>query len=58
MHILDIVQNSLRARAARVEVRVGEYVAEDRLIIEIGTTAGGFQRKWSRGLRILLSRPA
>jgi hypothetical protein len=35
LHILDIVQNSLRAKASRVEVRIREDREEDRLVIEV-----------------------
>ncbi len=35
LHILDIVQNSVRAGARRVEIRVSEDPASDRLLIEI-----------------------
>jgi len=35
MHILDIIQNSLRAKASRVEVRIREDREKDRLIIEV-----------------------
>jgi signal transduction histidine kinase len=35
MHILDIVQNSLRAQARRVEVRILEDLDQDLLRIEV-----------------------
>ncbi|RPJ41532.1 MAG: ATP-binding protein, partial [Deltaproteobacteria bacterium] len=35
LHIMDLVQNSLVAGAKRVEIRIVESLAEDRLIIEI-----------------------
>ncbi len=35
LHIMDLVQNSLVAGATRVEIRIVESLAEDRLIIEI-----------------------
>jgi hypothetical protein len=41
MHILDIAQNSLRARASRVEVRVREDREKDRLIIEVQDNGRG-----------------
>jgi hypothetical protein len=41
MHILDIAQNSLRARASQVEVRVREDREKDRLIIEVEDNGRG-----------------
>jgi len=41
MHILDIAQNSLRAGASRVEVRVREDREKDRLIIEVQDNGRG-----------------
>jgi signal transduction histidine kinase len=41
MHILDIVQNSLRAKASRVEVRIREDREKDRLIIEVEDNGQG-----------------
>ena len=35
LHILDIVENSLAAGARRVEIRVEENIAADRMVIEI-----------------------
>jgi anti-sigma regulatory factor (Ser/Thr protein kinase) len=35
LHILDIVENSLKAGASRVEIRVGEDLERDRMTIEI-----------------------
>lgn len=35
LHILDIVENSLAAGAGRVEIRVEEDMAADRMLIEI-----------------------
>ncbi len=35
MHILDIVQNSLRAQARRVELRILENLEQDLLRIEV-----------------------
>ncbi|NTU49095.1 MAG: hypothetical protein HGA84_08870, partial [Syntrophobacteraceae bacterium] len=35
LHILDIVENSLAAGARRVEIRVEENIAADRMFIEI-----------------------
>ena len=41
MHILDIVQNSLAARASRVEIRIGEDLAEDLLALEVKDNGRG-----------------
>jgi len=35
MHILDIAQNALAARAPRVEVSIREDLAKDRMVIEV-----------------------
>ena len=35
LHILDIVENSLAAGSRRVEIRVDENIAADRMVIEI-----------------------
>jgi signal transduction histidine kinase len=44
LHILDLVDNSLRAGATRVRVRVVEYPAADRLEVEIGDNGHGMDR--------------
>ena len=41
LHIMDLAQNSLAAGATRVEVRIEEFLAEDRLIIEIRDNGRG-----------------
>ncbi len=41
MHILDIVQNSLRAGATRIEIRIREDLPGDRLGIEIEDNGRG-----------------
>jgi signal transduction histidine kinase len=44
LHILDLVDNSLRAGATRVRVRVVENRAADRLEVEIGDNGHGMDR--------------
>jgi signal transduction histidine kinase len=41
LHILDVVENSIRAGATEVRVRLTENRAEDRLILEIGDNGEG-----------------
>jgi anti-sigma regulatory factor (Ser/Thr protein kinase) len=41
LHIMDLVQNSLAAGATRVEIEIGEFLAEDRLTIEIRDNGRG-----------------
>jgi signal transduction histidine kinase len=41
LHILDVVENSIRAGAKEVRVRLTENRAEDRLILEIGDDGEG-----------------
>jgi hypothetical protein len=41
LHIMDLVQNSLAAGATRVEIEIGESLAEDRLTIEIRDNGRG-----------------
>lgn len=41
LHILDVVENSIRAGATEVRVRLTENRAEDRLILEIGDDGEG-----------------
>jgi hypothetical protein len=41
LHILDIVQNSLRAGADLIEVAITEQTAEDKMIIEIRDNGDG-----------------
>jgi anti-sigma regulatory factor (Ser/Thr protein kinase) len=45
MHILDIVQNSLKAGATRVEIRIREALAEDSLTIEVQDNGRGIPRE-------------
>ncbi|MFB0516656.1 MAG: ATP-binding protein [Candidatus Neomarinimicrobiota bacterium] len=44
LHILDIVENSIRAGAREVEIRVEENMAEDRLEIEIRDDGAGMDQ--------------
>lgn len=41
LHVLDIVENSIRAGAKEVEIRIDEDVAKDRLEIEIQDDGAG-----------------
>ncbi|MFY9604867.1 MAG: ATP-binding protein, partial [bacterium] len=41
LHILDLVQNSIRAAATRVEILIEENVAEDRFLIEVKDNGQG-----------------
>lgn len=44
LHILDIVENSIRAGAKEVEIRIDEDVAKDRLEIEISDDGAGMDQ--------------
>ncbi len=44
LHILDIVENSLTAGACRVEIRIVEDLATDRLTIEIADNGCGMDK--------------
>ncbi len=44
LHILDIVENSLRAGAKDVEIRIDEDTAADRLVIEINDDGAGMDQ--------------
>ncbi|MCK4420115.1 ATP-binding protein, partial [Candidatus Aerophobetes bacterium] len=35
LHILDIVENSIRALASTVKIRIEENIEKDRLVLEI-----------------------
>ncbi len=41
LHILDIVENSIRAKASRIEIKVVEDTAKDLLTIEIADNGQG-----------------
>jgi len=41
LHILDIVENSIRAKASRIEIKVVEDIAKDLLTIEIADNGQG-----------------
>lgn len=43
LHILDIVQNSLKANASRIEIQIIENLEEDRLIIDITDNGKGMR---------------
>jgi signal transduction histidine kinase len=45
LHILDLVDNSLRAGATCISVRVVESPAQDRLLVEIRDNGRGMDRK-------------
>ncbi len=44
MHILDIVENSIRAGAKEVEIHIDEDTAADRLVIEINDDGAGMDQ--------------
>ncbi len=44
LHILDIVQNSLKAKATIVEIRINENLKNDRLTIEIKDNGKGMSQ--------------
>jgi signal transduction histidine kinase len=48
LHILDVVENSIRARATHVIVRLTEDRAEDLLILEIGDDGDGMDEATRR----------
>jgi hypothetical protein len=45
MHVLDIVQNSLRAGATRVEIQVREDLAKDLWVLEIEDNGRGISKE-------------
>ena len=45
LHILDIVENSIRAKASRIEIRVVEDTAKDLLTIEISDNGQGIDEE-------------
>ncbi len=45
LHILDLADNSLRAGATRVSVRVVEEPSADRLLVEISDNGRGMNRR-------------
>jgi signal transduction histidine kinase len=45
LHVLDLVDNSLRAGATRIRVRVEENPAADRLEVEISDNGHGMDRR-------------
>jgi signal transduction histidine kinase len=48
LHILDVVENSIRANARKVEIRLTENAAEDLLILEIGDDGEGMDEATKR----------
>jgi hypothetical protein len=48
MHILDVVQNSLAAKASRVEIRVREDLAQDLMTVEVRDNGRGIPGEWTR----------
>ncbi len=45
LHILDIVENSIRAKASRIEIKVIENIGEDLLVIEIKDNGRGIDEE-------------
>ncbi len=45
LHILDIVENSIRAKASRIEIKVIEDMAKDLLMIEIKDNGQGIDEE-------------
>jgi len=41
LHILDVVENSIRAKAKNVKIRISENTQEDILILESGDDGEG-----------------
>ena len=48
LHILDIVENSIRAKASRVEIKVIEDMAKDLLMIEIKDNGQGIDEETTK----------
>lgn len=48
LHILDIVENSIRAKATRVEIAVDEDIVRDTLAIEIKDNGQGMDAEFLR----------
>ena len=45
LHILDVVENSIRALAKRIEIRIEENIEKDRLTIEIEDNGQGMDEE-------------
>ena len=45
LHILDVVENSVRALAKRIEIRIDENVEKDRLTVEIEDNGQGMDEE-------------
>ncbi len=45
LHILDIVENSIRALARRIKIKIEENIEEDRLIVEIEDDGQGMDKE-------------
>ena len=50
LHILDVVQNSLGAKASLIEININENIKEDLLIIEIKDNGTGMSKEMSKKL--------
>jgi len=48
LHILDVVENSIRAKAKNVKIRISENTQEDLLILEIGDDGEGMDESVKR----------
>jgi signal transduction histidine kinase len=48
LHILDVVENAIRANAREVEIRLTEDAAEDLLVLEIGDDGEGMDEATKR----------
>ena len=45
LHILDIVENSIRALARRIKIKVEENIEEDRLTVEVEDDGQGMDKE-------------
>ncbi len=48
LHIFDVVENSIRANARKVEIRLTENTAKDLLVLEIGDDGVGMDEAMKR----------
>jgi DNA mismatch repair ATPase MutL len=48
LHVLDIAENSVRANASRVEIRINEELKKDLLTIEIKDNGRGIDKETTR----------
>jgi len=56
LHLLDIVQNSLKAGSSRIEIRIDANQAHDRLTIEVIDDGNGFRSVYAHFGKVVVKR--